>query len=808
MLLIFSLLQLLSSYTCYSIVFHLPTITLKVKGTGERQVLGYYDSSYKFDSKDYPNEIYINGIKQNEVKLKYNFNQTDNHVVFIWNNSIKNCYEMFSNCQYITEIDFSNFNTSTVTKIDFMFFGCKSLEYINIQNSTDIKFAQLKVDYEDYFLQQVPSNIEICVNNEKTSTKMYLRLKKTCKGIDCSYDWSLHQKKINAETFTCIDDCSKISQYEYNEKCYHQCPSGTINNNNICIDCDSNCKECDYNISYCTSCKDSNKYLDNGKCVSSCPYGYYTDNANNICCPLEKCSQCSKESLSKNACTSCFDGYYPIYNNSQENDYFDCYKELNGYYLDKNDTQFYFKECYSSCQNCEIGGNSKYHNCKECKSDYEFEIEFNSYKNCYKKCDKDKENQLNCTSSLNCPKEYDKLIEEKGQCVKECYNDSMYKYEYENHCYEKCPNGTKESNSKNYFCEVIEDNSNKLSNIIDSTIHLSKNEIELLSAQNKLNKDISQFIHRSEIKYRTNFIITGNNEEVYQEILNNVKVFLEQSTKEELIFQGEDNSFFHITNSESGLDILKGKSNSTNKLSVIDLGKCGNLLKKHYHINENDSLLIMKFEKVSDNSSERFLQYEVYEPYNKTKLNLSICNNITIDVYIPIVLNEKTQNLYNELKDLGYDLFDINSPFYQDICTPYKSSDGTDVLLNDRVNSYYNNDQTTCQSNCKFSDYLVESQYLKCDCDIQNSGIDTEKTNEFNTKSLYQSFFSVLKYSNYKVLKCVNLAFIPYNVTKNIESIIALIFYYSFNIFNYLLFKRKKSVKNKFNKKIGGKIRE
>ena len=146
LLLIFSLLQLLSSYTCYSIVFHLSTITLKVKGTGERQVLGYYDSSYKFDSKDYPNEIYINGIKQNEVKLKYNFNQTDNHVVFIWNNSIKNCYEMFSNCQYITEIDFSNFDTSTVTTIDFMFFGCKSLEYINIQNSTDIKFAQLKVD--------------------------------------------------------------------------------------------------------------------------------------------------------------------------------------------------------------------------------------------------------------------------------------------------------------------------------------------------------------------------------------------------------------------------------------------------------------------------------------------------------------------------------------------------------------------------------------------------------------------------------------------------------------------------------------
>ena len=101
------------------------------------------------------------------------------------------------------------------------------------------------------------------------------------------------------------------------------------------------------------------------------------------------------------------------------------------------------------------------------------------------------------------------------------------------------------------------------------------------------------------------------------------------------------------------------------------------------------------------------MQYEVYEPYNKTKLNLSICDNenVNIDIYIPVVLSEKTQKLFNELKELGYDLFDINSPFYNDICTPYKSTDGTDVLLSDRVNSYFYNDDTSCQSNCKFSDF-------------------------------------------------------------------------------------------------------
>ena len=128
-----------------------------------------------------------------------------------------------------------------------------------------------------------------------------------------------------------------------------------------------------------------------------------------------------------------------------------------------------------------------------------------------------------------------------------------------------------------------------------------------------------------------------------------------------MVYQGENNFFFHLTSAENELAILEGKTNNTNKFSVIDLGKCGSLLKENYNINENSSLIIMKYEKVSNVSSERLLQYEVYEPINKTKLNLSICDNenINIDIYIPVILSEKTQNLYNELQNLGYDLFDI-----------------------------------------------------------------------------------------------------------------------------------------------------
>jgi hypothetical protein len=213
---------------------------------------------------------------------------------------------------------------------------------------------------------------------------------------------------------------------------------------------------------------------------------------------------------------------------------------------------------------------------------------------------------------------------------------------------------------------------------------LQKNEtIKVIenSIYNTILMTSSQYITQRITNYNTNYTITGNNEEIYEQLIDNILFNYDLSNGEELVFQGEDNSFFHITNAQNELDLLKNNNNNTNKFSIIDLGECANLLKKYYHINENETLLIMKLEKLSNISSERSLQYEVYDPINKSKLNLTICNNITIDIYVPVTLSVKLQNIYDELQNMGYDLFDINNPFYQDICTPYKSSDGTDILF-------------------------------------------------------------------------------------------------------------------------------
>ena len=274
--------------------------------------------------------------------------------------------------------------------------------------------------------------------------------------------------------------------------------------------------------------------------------------------------------------------------------------------------------------------------------------------------------------------------------------------------------------------------------------------------------------------------------------------------------KGNDNFYYQITTSDNDkifLDEISQNNNNninkTNMFSKIELGDCEKILKNHYHINENVSLIIIKFEKVTNISSERALQYEVYEPFNKTKLDLSICNNETINIYVPVVLSQEIQNLYNELKEMGYDLFNESSAFYQDICTPYKSSNGTDVLLSDRYNYYFNNNETKCQSNCKFSDYLMESQHLKCECDISNSEIDTEQVTKFKPKMIYQSFYDTLKFSNYKVLKCLKLAFDVKSFTKNKGSIVVIVFFVLYLIFFFLfLFKGKNQLRTDLSEKI------
>ena len=134
--------------------------------------------------------------------------------------------------------------------------------------------------------------------------------------------------------------------------------------------------------------------------------------------------------------------------------------------------------------------------------------------------------------------------------------------------------------------------------------------------------------------------------------------------------------------------------------------------------------------------------------------------------------------------DQGYDPLDLNDKFYREICTPYNSENGTDVLLDDRQEYVFSTivNETTCPTGCEMSSYSLDSKYVTCECD-SNDGIVPLDYNNLNADNVLASFLSSLKNTNYKVMRCYNLVFNFKIFCHNYGSIITLIFFIIYVIF-------------------------
>ena len=177
-------------------------ITLKIKGNGTKNI---FDSLH-FSSEYYPNEVYINGDKQNgDTTYRYNLNQTDNVIGLIWYNLISGCDNMFYHCFDITDIDLSNFNTSNVTTMESMFNGCSSLTSLNLSN-----FDTSKVTHLNNMFNGCSSLTSIDLSNFDTSKVEWMNTM----FLSCSKLTSLNLSKFNTSIITTIhrmfDDCTNL----------------------------------------------------------------------------------------------------------------------------------------------------------------------------------------------------------------------------------------------------------------------------------------------------------------------------------------------------------------------------------------------------------------------------------------------------------------------------------------------------------------------------------------------------------------------------------------------------------------------
>ena len=206
-------------------------------------------------------------------------------------------------------------------------------------------------------------------------------------------------------------------------------------------------------------------------------------------------------------------------------------------------------------------------------------------------------------------------------------------------------------------------------------------------------------------------------------------------------------------------------SKEDNNNSKLDISECENILKEKYNIPINENLTIFKIDYNYENLKIPIMEYKLY--YKDKLLNLSYCDGVGVKISTKI--NFENYNIdFNKINDAlksNIDVFNKSSQFYNDICSTFTNSNGTDVPIKDRKKDYYPN-ISLCQEGCTYDGFDKQNYEIKCVC---NNNISNENSNEFNEND--ENLFSN---SNIKVLKCIYLYINIKNFLNNYGSFIFL----------------------------------
>ena len=214
-----------------------------------------------------------------------------------------------------------------------------------------------------------------------------------------------------------------------------------------------------------------------------------------------------------------------------------------------------------------------------------------------------------------------------------------------------------------------------------------------------------------------------------------------------------DNSTIEI------IDTERGSVSNQKNISSIDLGECEAILKRSYGIPENESLIIMKIDTATKRSITNKVEYKVYSK-SGVKLDLSLCNEAEISLSVPINVPEDIDIGIEKAETLaqqGYDIYNSDDPFYNDICATFTSEYNTDVPLEDRKKDYYYQNVSFCEEGCEYNGINLESMTVNCSCVPKHQeefDPDTLSINEIGMK-----FKTVLSNSNIRVFLCYQSLF-------------------------------------------------
>ena len=587
------------------------------------------------------------------------------------------------------------------------------------------------------------------------------------------------------------DGTKNCYQINYKEQGYYL-------SNNIFYPCNNYCKTCSSeeksNSQNCLTCKiiDSEQFylIENVNNCSTIPnanaIGFYYDSSTNL---LKKChfscktclgepienDDLSQENLN---CDICQNNYYKIINTNNchnssvidlgynlknnfwekcdllcsrciiLNDEFICIHCIENYYLKKGTSQCYnnstidkgyylnpstklYEPCNKACETCNGELSTNCIICNNRNNYYYIEGELNStcynesslpsksfflndnkYSKCYSLCETcstyGSKFTHNCISCKN-----QSLILYNSNCIENCPKGH---YKYNNNCYENCPEGT-------YIYEFINE---------------CVNECPSMTKINPINNNCV-----------VNSIQSNDTDSIIDKIDDNIRAYVSSDS----LIQGEDITIqvYELHDSEN-IQLIANEA----RISTIDIKECYQYLKDYYHIPENEDIIMIKVDKSLENYPVNEVIFSLYD-YQGNKLDSTLCENI--DIEKPIVNPELLDLITAEdLSKEGIDVFNSNDSFFNSLCKPFTSNNGTDVPLKDRRNDFYQN-VSFCEVDCVYDHIDYTKMTVVCNCDPEEEIDSINNSKPLSLNNIKNAFTSKLFNWNYRVVKCYNLVF-------------------------------------------------
>ena len=264
-----------------------------------------------------------------------------------------------------------------------------------------------------------------------------------------------------------------------------------------------------------------------------------------------------------------------------------------------------------------------------------------------------------------------------------------------------------------------------------------------------LNACVSSCSEDDIFKYKTCIPVSSDEEDIIK-MVDIIKTYIKKNDiQNEIIIEGEGISYQITTNY-----LINNENNYNNSINLTLGEECPTKIKETL----NNDFYIILINIINSNYTTSLEGFKVIAIDTELSINL-LCGGYTVSFDIPISIPNETLAVYKQLnEEYNYDILNLNSSFYTDICELYTTEDNTDMSLSKRIEIFGSHGINPCAENCEYKKFDNNSYKVNCECYIK-SGVEDDEEKRNLGQQIYDKLAEFLDLINFDVMFCFKLVY-------------------------------------------------